>query len=260
MHRLEEQQTVPMVKAKSFLIAEIQAETWWTDITPVMIDHIRRQLRDLIKFIDQKAQKLVYTNFIDKLGTVEIVNVPVQQTGFSPYQYRQKIEAYIRENEDHIAVAKLKRNLPLTDGGLASLEAMLFESEVIESREKFQEVYSKDLSLKRFIRELVGLDRNAAKQAFAQYLENTSFSANQIRFVETIIDYLTQQGIMDAGLLYEPPFTDLHHEGLDGVFDDDHAEEIINIIESFNKTIGVNFGAASRSRQESDQFSSQLLC
>ncbi|NEO34150.1 MAG: DEAD/DEAH box helicase family protein [Symploca sp. SIO3C6] len=260
MHRLEEQQTVPMVKAKLSLIAEIQAETWWTDITPVMIDHIRRQLRDLIKFIDQKAQKLVYTNFIDELGAVETVNVPVQQTGFSPYQYRKKVEAYIRENENHIAIAKLKRNLPLTDGDLASLEAMLFESEVIESREKFQEVYSKDLSLKRFIRELVGLDRNAAKQAFAQYLENTSFSANQIRFVETIIDYLTQQGIMDAGLLYEPPFTDLHHEGLDGVFDDDHAEEIINIIESFNKTIGVNFGAASRSRQESDQFSSQLLC
>ena len=52
MQRLEEKQTVPMVKAEIDLIAEIQAETWWTDVTPVMVDRIRRQLRDLIKFID----------------------------------------------------------------------------------------------------------------------------------------------------------------------------------------------------------------
>ena len=99
------------------------------------------------------------------------------------------------------------------------------------------------MSLKLFIRKLVGLDRNAAKQAFAQYLEGGNFSANQIRFVETIIDYLTQNGVMDPGLLYEPPFTDLHHQGLDGVFEDDDADQIVALLHSFNETVGV-FGAA----------------
>lgn len=63
---------------------------------------------------------------------------------------------------------------------------------------------------KLFIRQLVGLDRNTAKVTFAQYLEGSNFNANQIRFVENIIDYLTQNGVMNPGLLYEPPFTDLH--------------------------------------------------
>ncbi len=246
MQRLEEKQTIPMVKDKIDLIAEIQAETWWTDITPVMVDHIRRQLRDLIKFIDRKAQAIVYTNFTDELGDVEAVSVPIQQTGFSPYQYRKKVEAYIKENQDHIAIYKLRRNVPLTDGDLASLEAMLFGSEIIESRERFEEVFNQDLkpNLKSFVRKLVGLDRNAAKQAFAQFLETITFSANQIRFVENIIDYLTQNGVMDIGMLYESPFTDLHDEGLDGVFGDDKAEEIIGIIESFNESVGVKFRAA----------------
>ncbi|MBD2439801.1 type I restriction-modification enzyme R subunit C-terminal domain-containing protein [Nostoc sp. FACHB-110] len=136
-------------------------------------------------------------------------------------------------------IAKIKRNIPLTDTNLASLEELLFNAEAIESQERFEEVCGKNLNLKLFIRQLVGLDRNAAKQAFGRYLEGSSFNATQIRFVETIIDYLTQNGVMDAGLLYEPPFTDLHYEGLEGAFGDDDADGIVYIVRSFNETVGV---------------------
>jgi type I site-specific restriction endonuclease len=66
------------------------------------------------------------------------------------------------------------------------------------------------ICLKIFIRTLVGLDRAAAKEAFSKYLETQQFNANQIRFVEQVIDLLTQQGVMNPHLLYEPPFTDFH--------------------------------------------------
>jgi type I restriction enzyme R subunit len=121
---------------------------------------------------------------------------------------------------------------------------MLFDAQEIESRERFEEVYGKDVSLKLFIRKLVGLDRNAAKQAFATYLEGGNFSANQIRFVENIIDYLTQNGVMDPGLLYEPPFTDSHPDGLDGIFENDDADQIIALVRSFNETVGAQIEAA----------------
>lgn len=244
LHQLEEKQTIPMVKEKLALIEDIQAETWWSDVTPEMIEQMRRQLRDLVRFVDPKEQAIVYTNFEDELGEIVETDVPIKQTGFSPYQYRKKVEAYIREHENHIGIAKLKRNIPLTDADLASLEELLFNAEAIESRERFFEVYGKNVSLKLFIRQLVGLDRNAAKEAFAQYLSGSTFNATQIRFVNTIIDYLTQNGVMDAGLLYEPPFTDLHYEGLDGVFEPDDADQIISIVRSFNETVDKEFGAA----------------
>lgn len=114
----------------------------------------------------------------------------------------------------------------------------------IESRERFEEVYGKDVSLKLFIRRLVRLDRNAAKQAFTTYLEGGNFSANQIHFVENIIDYLTQNGVIDPGRLYEPPFTDSHPEGLDGMFRDDDADQIILLVRSFNETVKAEFGVA----------------
>jgi type I restriction enzyme R subunit len=62
--------------------------------------------------------------------------------------------------------------------------------------------------------------------------------------IENIIDYLTQNGVMNPGLLYEPPFTDSHSEGLDGVFRDDDADQIISLVRSFNETVEAEFGAA----------------
>lgn len=243
-HQLELNPNVPMLKPKLSLIADMQDETWWTDVTPPMIEQIRYELRDLVKFVDFKEQRIIYNDFADELGEVTETDIPIKQTGFSSYQYRKKVEAYIREQENHIAIAKLKRNIPLTDADLTDLEELLYKAEAIESRERFQEVYGANLSLKVFIRQLVGLGRNAAKTSFARFLEGSNLNSNQIRFVETIIDYLTQNGVMDAGLLYEPPFTDLHYEGLDGVFPPDDADKIIAIVRSFNESVGKEFGVA----------------
>src|SRR4028119_620512 len=62
-------------------------------------------------------------------------------------------------------------------------------------------------------------------------------------WIENIIDDLTQNGVMDPGRLYEPPSTDSHPEGLDGVFRDDDADQIISLVRSFNETVESQFGA-----------------
>jgi type I restriction enzyme R subunit len=80
----------------------------------------------------------------------------------------------------------------------------------------------------------VGLDRGAAKDAFSKYLDTTRFNANQIRFIEMVIDHLTRKGTMDAGMLYEEPFTGIHYEGVEGVFEDAVVGEIISVIRAIN--------------------------
>ncbi|MBW4511102.1 MAG: DEAD/DEAH box helicase family protein [Scytonematopsis contorta HA4267-MV1] len=237
LQRLEQKPNIPIIQAQLALIQEVQTESWWTDVTPSMIENIRLKLRNLVTLIDPQEQTVVYTDFQDELEDLEEVNIPTAQTGFSPYQYRKKVEAYIRSNENHVAIAKLKRNIPLTDADLTALQEILFNGEAVESKERFEAVYGQK-NLKLFIRELVGLDRSAAKEAFGKYLVGGNFNAKQIRFVENIIDYLTQKGVMDPGMLYEPPFTDLHDEGLDGVFGDDDAGEIIDIVSEFNQVAG----------------------
>ena len=236
---LEEKEAIPMVKAQMALIQEVQTDEYWQDVTLPMLESLRRKLRDLVKFIDNKKRQPVYTILQDEIGEGETVDIVGFSVGINLAQYRKKVEQFIRSNEDHIAINKLKYNKPLTASDLSELERFLFESGEVQSREQFEKAFGEQGSLSVFIRSLVGLDRKAAKEAFSKYLDETQFNTSQIRFVEMIIDHLTQRGIMDPGLLYEEPFTGIHYEGLDGVFPSAIADEIVNIIELINSNAEV---------------------
>ena len=59
------------------------------------------------------------------------------------------------------------------------------------------------------MREIVGLDMNAAKAAFSKYLNDVNLDSRQIYFVNQIVEYIVQNGMMkDLSVLQEPPFTD----------------------------------------------------
>jgi len=234
---LEEKDAIPMVKAQMPLIQQVQTDEYWQDITLPMIEQLRRRLRLLVKFIDKTRSDSVYTVLQDQIGesrTVELGNFDV---GINLAQYRKKVEQFVRSHADHIAIHKIRTNEPLTPVDLKELERLLFESGDLEGREQLDELLGKRETLPAFIRSLVGLDREAAKKAFSKYLNSEMFSATQIRFVELIIDHLTQNGVMDPGLLYEQPFTGLHFEGLDGVFPGAGADEIIGIVQRVNENV-----------------------
>ncbi|MBS0613917.1 MAG: hypothetical protein JSS24_12150 [Proteobacteria bacterium] len=81
-----------------------------------------------------------------------------------------------------------------------------------------------------FVRSLIGLDRQAAKEALSGFLNGKSLGANQIEFVNLIVDHLTEHGVMDAALLYESPFTDLTSSGPDGLFSSTEVDQLIAAI------------------------------
>ena len=85
------------------------------------------------------------------------------------------------------------------------------------------------------IRSLVGLDRAAAKELFVRFLDGSRYSSQQIRFVEMIIDRLTASGEIEPGQLYEPPFTGIHYEGLDGAFGDADADAIVGTLAQISR-------------------------
>jgi len=60
-----------------------------------------------------------------------------------------------------------------------------------------------------FVHSLVGLDRATAVEAMLDFLNNKTLCANQIEFINMIIEYLIQHGAMTAAQLYESPFTDI---------------------------------------------------
>ncbi len=150
-------------------------------------------------------------------------------------KYKKNFEYFLQEHQDHVAIHKLRFNKPVTPTDITELERILFESSNLGDKVTFEKAYGPQPSLGLFIRKIVGLDRKATEELFADYLKNTLFNSNQITFVTHIIDHLTQNGEMSESLLWEPPFTDYHSEGIDGVFKDEKVDEIINLIRTINK-------------------------
>ena len=215
--RLEVLANVPAVQAEMALIQEVQTEGYWVGITAPIIEHLRRHLRGLIKFIEKQAGTTIYTVLDDQIGEATEVTLKDFSTGINMVQYRKKVEAFIRANANHLAIAKLRLNKPLTPTDLSELERFVYEAPEVEGRERFSETFG-EKSLPQFIRSLVGMDRAAAQQAFSQFLDQSRYSSQQIRFVEMIIERLTAHGEIQVSQLYEPPFTAVHSQGLDGTF------------------------------------------
>lgn len=232
---LQTKDSIPAVRAELALILDIQTDDYWRGITLPLIEHLRKHLRGLVQFIDRSSIKPVYTVLADEIGTASEVTLNDFSSGINLARYRRKVERYIRDNANHVVIAKLRFNKPLTPTDLAELERFVYESDAVGSKDQFNKGFGGDRPLTVFIRSLVGLDRNAAKEAFGRFLDANRYSSRQIRFVEMIVDKLTQSGSMDPSLLYEPPFTGVHHEGLDGAFKDDDAEEIVGILAGISR-------------------------
>ncbi|MEJ7577669.1 MAG: DEAD/DEAH box helicase family protein [Pyrinomonadaceae bacterium] len=233
--RLEEKETVPMVKAEIELIQEIQKEEFWQDATLPILESLRKRLRDLVQFIDRVQRQTIYTDFADELGDAQEINLSGTVTTTNLARYRAKMMQFLKDEENHIALEKLKRNKPITQSDINELERMFFESGDFGTKEDFENAYGKQENLGIFIRSLAGLDRQEAKRAFNDFLDGQRYNSNQIEFVNMIIDYLTKNGIMEAGLLYQPPYTNYNSNGLSGIFSDSEATKIVEILETIKQ-------------------------
>ena len=180
---LEEKEAIPVVRQQIALIQEIQTEEFWKDVTLPMLENVRKKLRGLVQFLDSTGErKRVYTNFEDELQP-EREFPDLIKSDDSRKNYRLKVERFVRQHVDHPTIHRLKHNEPITIADLAELESILFSAEGPGSRETFNETYGTDQPLGKLIREIVGLDPNTAKVAFADFLGRGTLSADQITFI-----------------------------------------------------------------------------
>ncbi len=127
---------------------------------------------------------------------------------------------------------------PVNPEDLTALESFFYQAEAVGGQAQFVQIYGQQENLAAFIRSLVGLDRAKAKERFAQFLDGQTYTADQIRFVNYIIDHLTANGTIAPELLYGQPYTDIHYQGLTGVFPDSQAKALLNVVQTVNVVVG----------------------
>ncbi|MBQ5399125.1 MAG: restriction endonuclease subunit R, partial [Ruminococcus sp.] len=194
---------IPEIDAQSELIDAI-IHTDYVDCAGINeFETIREKLRDLMKYIPRDG-KDYDTNFTDEIMSLDWNESDLENDDLA--NYKQKVEFYLRQHIDSGAVAKLRTNVPLNKADIEELENVLWT--LLGSKSDYENECG-DKPLGEFVREIVGMDMNAAKEAFSEYLNDANLDSRQIYFVNQIVEYIVHNGVMkDLSILQEPPFTD----------------------------------------------------
>lgn len=196
--------SIPEIRDQAELINKILNTDYLDHAGINEFEEIRERLRDLIKYIPNSATTIYETDFNDEILKMEWHEAELANDDLK--NYKAKAEYYVRQHQDNEVITKLKSNVPLTEADVKALEQILWSE--VGTKQDYEAEYG-EKPLGEFVREIVGLDMNAAKAAFAEYLDETNLDSRQIYFVNQIVEFIVQNGMMkDLSVLQETPFTD----------------------------------------------------
>lgn len=227
---LQKKKNIISVKAKENTINAIISEEFWSTVNLKKLEKIREDLRGLIHLLkDDQKEPIVYSNFKDELNPEFIKERDLLENYTTLQSYKDRVENFIRKNKNHLVIDKIYRNIPISPNDLTALEEfMTYEKFYTQEIEK--EYGTKSLGI--FVRRVLGLDIEAANRHFANFIQEENLNANQILFVQKIVDYLNKNGVLEKHMLTQSPFTDFDDQGVFGVFEENQkSARIIKLVD-----------------------------
>ena len=191
---LEKKSTIPQIQAKMDFIKQINTDEFWAANDILLFEMMREDLRDLIKFLveEKTGPATIITNLTDPV-IAEQENVQLD-AAYNFEDYRKKVNRYVEEHRNTLAIHKLTHNIPLSIGDYTELERILTNE--LGSKEDYAREF-KDTPFGLLIRKIAKLDHNAAMDAFSAFINDASLNQKQIAFVMKIINHIEQNGYMD---------------------------------------------------------------
>ena len=225
--KLSAKYSIPEVKKQKDIIEKVQTTDFWDGADIMELETVRTAMRSLLQYLDKFGErKIYYPDFTDTIISAE-VGAPIYG-GNDLKNYRKKVEFYLKEHSDRIAVFKLRNNKKITEADLNELERILWTE--LGSKEDYIKEYGYK-PVGRLVRQIVGVDRMAVNEAFGEFLKEERLNINQIRFVKLIIDYIVENGnIDDNKVLMGEPFKSVG--SITTLFKDDlgTAKQIMDVV------------------------------
>ena len=226
------------VKAKAESIAQVRSKAYWAAATAPAVDALRRDLRSIMKYqqpvpsgrvspleYDVPDRDFAGESYTPRLEGLELV------------AYTLRVETVLRQRmASHPTLMRLRAGEPVSEADLEELaRAVLQLDDKANVKHLLGYQPAARRSLAALFRRLIGLDDDAVDRAFTAFVHrHPDLSAQQLRFLQLLKSHLSQHGSIELERLYEPPFTTVHAEGVDGVFPDAAlANEILAIVETF---------------------------
>ena len=230
------------VKEKASTIKDVRSPAFWGGVSLVALEKVRTELRSIMQFSVSSSPPPVVTPVIDIAEEQDQIKTGLRSSGLISVDqaaYRKRVEEALRElfDEDP-TLQKIRAGEPVSDGDLEKLISLVLTEHPDVDLNVLKEFYP-DLadSLDIIIRNLIGMDEGAVKARFQGFVNaHAALSAKQTQFLRLLQNLIAKNGGIDLERLVDAPFTNLHQDGVYGVFaDEDLRNDLIATIKNFNQ-------------------------
>lgn len=225
---------VKKVREKIDYINQILDPKFKDNLDILIIEDLRKNLRDLIPLLERVAQEKYYTNITDELEVREPRTHDINIVDLRPYD--KKLEDYIKEKaHDDEVLKKIYSNQELDAKDFKKLEKILWQD--LGTKEDYKKIYGEN-SIYKILRGLVGLDKKKIAENFEEIFNKYELNNDQARFVRTIMAYFEKNGYLDLREMEKDPFKAFG--SITKLFGGNkgQAMEIVDIIKSLNRYEG----------------------
>jgi len=213
--RLQRKATIPAVQERMETIVEISSQTFWRDASLERLEEVRQELRDIIYVVLGTQHEKFFISISDVMEEKDGVEKPQMET-----DYHTRILDYLKVHRDYGAINKIYRLEQLTPADIADLERICWQE--LGTKEEYEKFVSKGQMIcgdkvAAFIRSIVGVDRQIAKERYSRFLSNNVLNSIQEEYINQIIGYVCENGdITPTTLLTDENFAELDWKGVFG--------------------------------------------
>jgi type I restriction enzyme R subunit len=226
------------VKAKADAIKQVRRKDFWSVVEVHHLEGIRRELRGIMKYQQLPSNTRVVPEVFDVTDAEFSVETYIPRLeGLDLVEYKRRVESVLREHFAQSPILqRIRAGKAVHDDELEELARLVLQ---VDDKANVKHLAGHDRETRRSLltvfRSLVGLDAAAVEQAFTKFVhKHPRLSSQQLRFLQVLQNYIAQNGGIELDRLYEPPFTTIHTESVDGVFPQpEDVDELLAIISTF---------------------------
>ena len=229
------------VKVKLPTIEKVKSKDFWDEVAVHDLEEVRKELRGIIQFrrfddLPSREPKIIDVKEDESQIERKRHKVQLDQlTDLDMVAYRNRVNKVLQtiiERSD--TLQKIKQGKPVSEKDLEDLCSLVLTQEPGLDLHDLAEYFPQAGTLDRAIRGIIGMDANAVHERFEAFIHaHSEISSHANKFLQLLQQHIAKFGSIEIAQLYEPPFTTLHNDGPDGLFDEPLVDELLDIIGTF---------------------------
>lgn len=218
--------SIPAIINKAATLNTLVSTDFWEAPKIDVLEKYREEIRELIQYIPPQYPP------VDIDTGDDIIDVGYAGGGLIDIRtYKEKVIDYLAEHTDNPVVKKIQNLIPINSDDVKELERILWhELGTVDDYNKSTDIDN----LAVFIRSIVGIEQSAINEKFGEFLSGNTLTAQQQEFVKAIIDYVRENGDINAeDLIDKSPFDNYDIVTLF----DNNVPIIMNIVNAMHNSI-----------------------